>query len=292
MFNPQKISHEYGTNILFKKDNICSRIQYRSTVKYAGLFKDKYPIVHLDKHDIFINCQELSDYPYILAYECCKAFYPLVIICNLNGQISGIRTDIIKERWKTIKNEIEQKFTGKSLTYYLNQTERNIQNDYSIFELIRRDLFFFSYFNLDYDERKKEIIHEFPAKAFEKPFHGKSHQTIKDFKGKTLIEYNGIMNNCSNQENLRNNKINEGEYSIKYTLNNDSVIDAIKLDYKLYEKDTELPIMETQLQTYCLRESTIQTISDIDTINIGKKSLTISPSKHKGFFSLFNIGKS
>lgn len=294
VFNPSKISREYGTNIYFEKNKVSSRIQYRTTIQYAGLFMQKYPIFHLDKHDIYINSQELHDYSYTLAYECSRAFYPLVIICNSQGQIIGMRTDLIHEKWNKLKKNIEQKFGGKSTLNYIQQIERKLCNKSSLFDLINRDLFFFSYFSLDYDSLTgMKINMPLPVVAFDKPLQTDGSQTVeKDLNGKIFIERIGciIDDRRVDYNRILRNGINEGHgkiggnYSIKYTIDCDSIIDSINVTYKLHKENEASPFSQTRIQSYYLREYSIDPIHDIETVKLGEQ-MSFGSRDKKGFFS-------
>lgn len=296
VFNPSKISREYGTNIYFEKNKVSSRIQYRTTVQYAGLFMHKYPIFHLDKHDVYINNQELHDYSYTLAYECSRAFYPLVIICNLQGQIIGMRTDLIHEKWNKLKKNIEQKFGGESTQNYIRQIEYKLYNKSSLFELIHRDLFFSTYFSLNYDRLADMKINLLlPVVAFDSPLQTDGYQSVnKELNGKVLIEQTGciIDSRRINYNRIWKNDINEshgkieGSYSIKYTIDCDSVIDSINGTYKLQKEKDVSSFSQTRIQSYYLREYSIDPIHDIETIKLGEQMSSDSRNK-KGFFSWF-----
>lgn len=294
VFNPSKISREYGTNIYFEKNKVSSRIQYRTTIQYAGLFMQKYPIFHLDKHDIFINSQELHDYSYTLAYECSRAFYPLVIICNSQGQIIGMRTDLIHEKWSKLKKNIEQKFGGESTLNYIQQIERTLYNKSSLLELIHRDFFFFTYFSLNYDRLADMKINLLlPVIAFDSPLQTDGYQSVKkESSGKVLIEQTGciIDSRRVNYNRILRNGINEGHgkiegnYSIKYTIDCDSVIDSINVIYKLHKENEASPFSKTMIQSYYLREYSIDPIHDIETVKLGEQ-MSFGSRDKKGFFS-------
>lgn len=281
-FSPSRMSREYGSNIYITKGDKTDRIQFRTRVIYAGVFMDQYPIFHLYKHDLYINKTAPDEHSYRLAAACAKTFYPIVVLCDREGQIVGVRNDLIQQRWQKQKPNIEREFVGEYAERYIKETDRNIMNKDKVLDLISKDLFFNSFFAIKYGfrfELEREIDKKMSFFAF------KSSLTTKGIQQNSVGEY-GILVKHTGQivdntefsynsllsafENLGYGKV-LGNYTIDYELNLDlQTIDSILFDAILTKEDgTDL--IQVKMESYFLSEYPQENIEDNDTIQLGKQ---------------------
>ncbi len=99
-------------------------MQFRTSIIYAGTYKDQTHIFHLYKHDILINKTKPDAHIHKLAHACNKAFYPLVILCDNKGKVIHVRHDVVWNRWVENRYRIKREFTGKAAEKYIQSTEK------------------------------------------------------------------------------------------------------------------------------------------------------------------------
>lgn len=279
-YNPSKIFREYGTNIYITKKDKTNRMQFRTSIIYAGLFMEELPIFHLYKHDLYLNGIQPDDHSYRLAHACSKAFYPLVVICSAGNEIYAIRDDLLKSRWAELRPAIEREFAGESAERYIKATENNLYDKEKIQDLINKDIFFFLFFSLKYGyiQEKEEREIKLPLLAFEKAVSGKfSTKThiSEDNNLSVILEGNITDDNIFNYATLLNTFSNEeagkvtGDFTITYQQDKDYLIDSIKADFHI-KKENKEALLDITLKSYYLSEYPLKPVNDTCTIALGK----------------------
>lgn len=281
-FNPRKMSREYGSNIYITKEDKTDRVQFRTSVIYAGIFMDKYPIFHLYKRDVYINKTAPDEHSYRLAEACSRAFYPIVVLCDREGQIVGVRNDLIQQRWQQQKPNIEREFVGEYAERYIKETDRNIMNKDRVLDLISKDLFFNSFFAIKYGYRfelEREINNKMHFFAFKTSFETKEIQQNSINEYGILVKHTGQIvdstefsynNLLSTFDNLGYGKVS-GNYTINYELDSDlQTIDSILFNATVTKEDGT-NLMQIKMESYYLSEYPRENIEDNDTIQLGKQ---------------------
>ncbi|MEN9918028.1 MAG: hypothetical protein RL662_464 [Bacteroidota bacterium] len=280
VFPKSKMSREYGSNIYITKGDKTSRIQFRTSVVYAGVFMQKYHILHLYKHHIYINGTAADDHSYRLAQECNKVFYPLIIFCTSEGNLIGLRNDTVRENWKKSKPAIQREFIGKSAEDYIRETEKNLNDDLKILNLLNKDLFFQTFFSLKYrcsTSIEVPIENKFPLVAFKNSLEAKGIQKVVQERGEANVIFEGEFTDeqlfnygeIKGTDDYHVGKI-KGNIHIDYGLDQHCRIDSIKANFLLKKENGEY-LSDTRMESYYLSEYPLTSVNDEDTIQLGKE---------------------
>lgn len=168
LFQPENSSLKYSTMITIEKNEQKNELRYDSSVRWI---KDEngFHFFEIDRiSDLFLNEEQVNEIADLLAYKTSKVLFPMQISVDQQGKFNDIEgTDVFKERWKNIKDEVYKEFEGDIVDEYCQKIEKVLEQPNSLFIFIKNDyfirtLFFGIYqkFNQDY---QTEMTETFPV---------------------------------------------------------------------------------------------------------------------------------
>ncbi|MCX8533900.1 LysM peptidoglycan-binding domain-containing protein [Chryseobacterium luquanense] len=168
LFQPENSSLKYSTMITIEKNGQKNELRYDSSVRWIKS-ENGFHFFEIDRiSDLFINEEQVNEIADLLAYKTSKVLFPMQISVDQQGKFNNVEsTDLFKERWKNIKDEIYKEFEGDIVDEYCQKIEKVLEQPNSLFIFIKNDyfirtLFFGIYkkFNQDY---QTEMTETFPV---------------------------------------------------------------------------------------------------------------------------------
>lgn len=152
---PQNLDGRYGVTT-YCKDN---KIQYEITVTYKGHTPSDEFIFYINRKQLYINDNEPDLLLYEMANKMSKAFFPMLIGINNQGQVFSIYNyQEIQERSKEIVKELRQYYVGEYAEKYINNFQINCTNVNTIIKNIRNEIFLKLFFFPIYGNYDKNLL--------------------------------------------------------------------------------------------------------------------------------------
>jgi len=207
---------------LFKVDITGSKktknkITYTLNIKYLKT-EDKLHFFKVKKNDFHVNNKVPQTKIQLLAMECAKAYYPLNIILNLQGEVVGIENMIeVRERWINNKTKIEENFKGQYVDSYIKKLDNKILLTNDLEKVIKDDVAINTIL-LSYKRPINQLKYAFNSYLLK---HQISYQIVQETdrenssENEIIINQEGIINDERNYRNIINNEVKKNKtYSI------------------------------------------------------------------------------
>lgn len=168
VFQPENSLLEYGVMITIENNEKKNEIKYNTSVRWVK-YENGFHFFEIDRiSNLFLNDEEVNEIADLLAYKTSQVLYPMQISVDQQGKFSNVEnTDVFKERWSDIKDEVYKEFEGEIVDEYCQKIEKVLDEPNSLFIFIKNDyfirtLFFGIYqkFNQDY---LTEMTETFPV---------------------------------------------------------------------------------------------------------------------------------
>ncbi|VXC12880.1 MULTISPECIES: hypothetical protein [Chryseobacterium] len=168
VFQPENSFLKYGVLITIENNEKKNEIKYNTSVRWVK-YENGFHFFEIDRiSNLFLNEEEVNEIADLLAYKTSQVLYPMQISVDQRGKFSNVEnTDVFKERWNDIKDEVYKEFEGEIVDEYCQKIEKVLDEPSSLFIFIKNDyfirtLFFGIYqkFNQDY---LTEMTETFPV---------------------------------------------------------------------------------------------------------------------------------
>jgi len=271
---PLSYKRIFGVSIAFKQGN--KEDQHLSFETKVTLIRDsssQFPLLEIDRYNLFINRQMPSYIGDKLAHDCGKVIYPALISLDKRfGMVAVKNQQAMLERWALSKEKIKEKHSGEVVLWYLNKAEKTLMDKTLLFRSLQQDLFLTAFCAPLYEtpaSLKKNVYVDLniPIIPFTKPIVYKTEQKILQTKDSentiTIVQKGQVSDERSGFDLVAKNAIAVGIVDNKdkakgtldavYELNSKtSVIESIRAHYTIDLPDNES--REISLNAFYLKE--------------------------------------
>lgn len=164
---PPHFNRRYGVRQIFGLDGEETVLKYELEITYRKTVENQLRMFELARaSEIYINDMLPDTVAEELAAEAGKVFYPLIVLVDFTGRVAAVSNiEEIQLRWKTVKQNLMEKFSGEELMRYLHATEQTLNSPLKIDQVMRKDLVldgFFAGIYRSYQEEATERLIAFP----------------------------------------------------------------------------------------------------------------------------------
>ncbi|MFV0305607.1 MAG: hypothetical protein ACK5IC_09035 [Moheibacter sp.] len=268
-FYPDKTPKNYGIKFRYEKNGKEQlAVHYRADVCFL-----ENKCVTVSKHDIYINNKPPELMIERLAQRITRVLNPSTFLYNKEGTLGSLQNqNQIKEKWKTLKKDIQNYYRGVETESTLVDAEKVIANKKQLEHYISQDLFFQLFFSplyLVYTAKlKQDKVRPLSVLPSEPPFSFSIQQEVSQLEtrsGKVTVTMTGSLNN-----------IQEGITTTKSDL---------QLTYKLHKRTHQIFSIEGTI-SITKKNGTQHTvnINIYETQEKGKTQTKENPPSHKFSF--------
>ena len=147
-YNPLGFRGKYHVMIsYFDEEHNKDSVSYNMDL-YCSQTRDQHFLFTLEKSGIIVNDEEARESKMLsLAHECGKVLYPLELLVDANGLVSGINNyKSIGQRWSDLMPRLLYAYEGEIVQQYISDTGFALANKTLFSQIISQDLFCNAFF--------------------------------------------------------------------------------------------------------------------------------------------------
>ncbi|MGM5631966.1 hypothetical protein O2K51_13800 [Apibacter raozihei] len=150
--NPQLKTNIYQVMVSSFTGEKENTIKFKTEITWLERNK-----VRIYRTDLFINDEEPNLMADKLACEVVSSLYPMDLSINTSGEITDLLNDSeIQKRWNANKKDLEDNYIGETFERYISKNDQIISSSGLLFQQIKKDWFYQTFFNGLYHEYSNE----------------------------------------------------------------------------------------------------------------------------------------
>lgn len=142
-------TRSYGVLQTFSSGSSSDTVKYNLDITFVRTIINRSRIFRIERTtEMFVNDSPPDLLADLLAYECGKVFYPLLVEVDFDGKFLAVYNhEEIKARWSTMQLEIKEYFLGEETDKYLVIMTKAILEQEAVDDIFRNDLFCMIFFS-------------------------------------------------------------------------------------------------------------------------------------------------
>ncbi|AZA77534.1 hypothetical protein EG347_08415 [Chryseobacterium sp. G0186] len=142
VFRPENSFSKYGVVINLETGDHKNELKYETSVRWLKKESNLH-FFEIDRtSNLYLNEEEINEIADTLAYKTSKVLYPLQVSVDENGKFYAVENlSVFKERWSTIKAEVDKEFEGEVVEQYCKKIEDIIEEPDAISLYLKNDYF-------------------------------------------------------------------------------------------------------------------------------------------------------